>query len=45
MDARCNGDTCSVLKTQSDEEAMKCNVPQTVDDDLDECKCNPDTYS
>ncbi|EHL00947.1 hypothetical protein M7I_3065 [Glarea lozoyensis 74030] len=35
MDARCNGDTCSVLKTQSNEEAMKCNVPKVVDDDID----------
>jgi hypothetical protein len=38
MDARCNGDTCSVLASQTSEEAMKCIKPQTVKDDLDACK-------
>jgi hypothetical protein len=38
MDARCNGDTCSVLKTQSYEDSMECNVPQVSGDDVDGCK-------
>ncbi|KAF2258610.1 hypothetical protein CC78DRAFT_594412 [Lojkania enalia] len=35
MNARCNGDTCDVLKTQSSEEAMKCMLPRTVNEDID----------
>ncbi|KAF2824445.1 hypothetical protein CC86DRAFT_421016 [Ophiobolus disseminans] len=38
MDARCTGDTCSVLKYQSTEEAMKCTVPRKVEEDIDGCK-------
>lgn len=38
MDARCTGDTCSVLKSQTTEEAMKCTVPRTVEEDIDGCK-------
>lgn len=38
MDARCNGDVCSVLKVQSSEEAMKCTIPRIVEDDIDGCK-------
>ncbi|KAF2689108.1 hypothetical protein K458DRAFT_439541 [Lentithecium fluviatile CBS 122367] len=35
MDARCNGDTCTALKYQAPEEAMKCTVPRVVDEDVD----------
>jgi hypothetical protein len=38
MDARCTGDVCSVLDYQSTEEAMKCTVPRTIDEDIDGCK-------
>jgi hypothetical protein len=38
LDARCNGDVCAQLKTQSSEEAMKCTIPGVVKDDLDGCK-------
>jgi len=38
MDARCTGDTCKVLKTQTTEEAMKCTKAQVVKDDVDGCK-------
>lgn len=43
MDARCNGNVCSMLKVQSSEEAMKCTIPRTyVQDDIDGCKsCFP----
>ncbi|RYP13672.1 hypothetical protein DL765_006802 [Monosporascus sp. GIB2] len=35
MDARCNDTTCSTLKTQSSEEAMKCTMPPVVKEDID----------
>lgn len=35
MDARCTGDTCSVLEMQSTEEALKCRVPRVVDEEVD----------
>jgi hypothetical protein len=38
MDARCTGDVCSVLSSQSTEEAMKCTVPRTVEEEVDGCK-------
>jgi hypothetical protein len=38
MDARCTGDTCSVLKHQTFEESMKCTLPQTVQEDVDGCE-------
>jgi hypothetical protein len=38
MDTRCNGDACGALKSQTPEEAMKCTVPRTVDEDIDGCK-------
>lgn len=38
MNARCTGDVCSELKTQTAEESMKCTVPQTVNEDIDGCK-------
>ena len=38
MDARCDGDVCTVLKTQTPEEATKCTVPRVVkEDDIDGC--------
>ena len=39
MDGRCTGDACpGIMNTQTTEEAMKCTVPQTVNQDLDSCK-------
>jgi hypothetical protein len=38
MNARCNGDTCTVLKSQTAEEAMNCTIPQVVDEEIDGCK-------
>jgi hypothetical protein len=38
MNARCNGDTCTVLKSQTAEEAMNCTLPQVVDEEVDGCK-------
>ncbi|KAF2737781.1 hypothetical protein EJ04DRAFT_590454 [Polyplosphaeria fusca] len=35
MDARCDGDACSVMKSQSAEEYMKCTKPKTVEEDVD----------
>ncbi|KAJ4287940.1 hypothetical protein N0V90_011955 [Kalmusia sp. IMI 367209] len=35
MDTKCNGDACSALKSQSNEEAMKCTVPRTVNENID----------
>ncbi|RAR02371.1 hypothetical protein DDE83_008593 [Stemphylium lycopersici] len=35
MDARCFGDICSVLETQTTEDAMKCTIPRTVDEKVD----------
>ncbi|KAF2187573.1 hypothetical protein K469DRAFT_748843 [Zopfia rhizophila CBS 207.26] len=35
MNARCTGDVCNVLKTQTTEEAMKCTVPKVVNEDVD----------
>ncbi|KAF1843518.1 uncharacterized protein K460DRAFT_287646 [Cucurbitaria berberidis CBS 394.84] len=38
MNARCNGDVCTETKVQTPEEAMKCTIPQTVDEQIDGCK-------
>jgi hypothetical protein len=38
LDKRCNGDVCSVLKTQTPEEAMKCMKPPMFKEDTDGCK-------
>lgn len=38
MNARCMGDVCSVLDSQTTEEAIKCTIPRTVDEDFDGCK-------
>ncbi|KAI5861638.1 hypothetical protein GGS23DRAFT_606191 [Durotheca rogersii] len=35
MDARCNGDICSVLKMQSPEEAINCTLPRVVEEQID----------
>ncbi|KAF2713798.1 hypothetical protein K504DRAFT_498587 [Pleomassaria siparia CBS 279.74] len=35
MDARCTGDTCTELKTQSAEDAIKCTKLRTVEEDID----------
>ncbi|KAF2634656.1 hypothetical protein P280DRAFT_523852 [Massarina eburnea CBS 473.64] len=35
MDARCDGDICKELKTQTADEANKCTIPQTVNEDYD----------
>lgn len=43
LDARCSNDQCSELARQSDEDAMKCSIPQTVVEDVDgseTCKRN-----
>jgi hypothetical protein len=38
MDARCTGETCSVLKTQSAKEAMKCTKSRVVEEEVDGCE-------
>ncbi|KAG4415653.1 hypothetical protein IFR04_011212 [Cadophora malorum] len=35
MDARCNNDVCTALKSQTADEAMKCTKAQMVNDDLE----------
>lgn len=37
MDGRCTGDVCKNLKYQETEEAVKCTLPKTVDEDVDDC--------
>lgn len=37
LDARCTGDTCKVLKRQTDEEAMKCTKKPIFNEEHD-CK-------
>jgi hypothetical protein len=39
LNARCTNDQCSELKRQSDEDAMKCAIPQTVVEDVDGDSC------
>ncbi|KAF2249622.1 hypothetical protein BU26DRAFT_482269 [Trematosphaeria pertusa] len=41
MDARCTGDVCNVLKSQTAEQAMNCTLPRVVDEDIDSCKSHP----
>jgi hypothetical protein len=38
MNAHCTGDKCSVLDLQSTEDAMKCTIKKTVEEDVDGCK-------
>ncbi|KAH8586309.1 hypothetical protein B0O99DRAFT_665796 [Bisporella sp. PMI_857] len=35
MNARCNGDICKELRTQTAEEAIKCTKPRVVEEDID----------
>jgi hypothetical protein len=39
IDARCGNDHCSELTRQTDEEAMKCAIPQAVVEDVDGDDC------
>jgi hypothetical protein len=39
LNARCTNDQCSELKRQSDEDAMRCAIPQTVVEDVDGDSC------
>lgn len=38
LNARCTGDRCKELARQSDEDSMKCTIPQTMKEDVDGCK-------
>lgn len=38
MDSRCTGDVCKELKYQETDEAVKCTLPKTVNEDVDDCK-------
>jgi hypothetical protein len=38
MNGRCTGDVCAELKLQTTEEAVKCTLPKTVDENFDGCK-------
>ena len=38
MNARCTGDSCAVLKSQSAEDSMKCTKSRVVNDDIDGCE-------
>jgi hypothetical protein len=39
LNARCSGDRCGEIERQSDEEAKKCAIPQTVVEDVDGNDC------
>jgi hypothetical protein len=39
LNARCSNDHCTELERQSDEDAMKCSIPQTVVEDVDGYDC------
>jgi len=38
MDAGCNNDKCSVLKSQTAQASMQCSKPQQAKEDVDSCK-------
>jgi len=38
LNARCSGDKCKELLTQSAEDSEKCIIPQTMKEDVDGCK-------
>ena len=38
LDARCNGDVCKQIQTQTPEEAMKCTIDRAVKEEIDGCK-------
>ena len=38
LDARCSGDRCSALKTQSADAAAACTKSQTVKEEIEGCK-------
>lgn len=39
VNARCDGDHCKELVRQTDDEAMKCQVPQTMKEDVEGLDC------
>lgn len=39
LNARCSNDHCSELERQSDEDAIKCSIPQTMVEDVDGENC------
>lgn len=39
MNARCNGDKCKELLSQSAEDSEKCTIPQTMKEDVDGSSC------
>ena len=41
LNARCDNDHCSELIRQSDENSMKCMVPQIMVEDVEGENCNP----
>jgi hypothetical protein len=38
MDARCTGNACTTLKTQTSDQATACSKAQIVNEDVDGCK-------
>lgn len=40
LDARCTGDACATLKTQTAELANACMKSQEVDEPVEGCKCH-----
>lgn len=40
LDIRCAGDACSGMKTQTADQANKCMIKSTVNEDVEGCKCH-----